>query len=395
MTTIDHVVVKAGDSLTKIVARKQPGLNRAARSAAIVNLALANGMNVADRILPGQVLHYVATPVTAPPATGDRFTTVGEHIVDPAGFKFVPVGPICLFRARGYEPNPNWVTFANGHMPRAKADGWTIVRTTNGPPFGGSTLQAVIDGAKDAIDEITGQGLVALPCWWGGDTYALNSNPTWEQIVESGGVEFFDQIVDHAKGNPLVWLGLFDEIYDGDHLAEWESTFEKAYSRYRGRGWTNLISVGLPQWGLGIDRLAETSLGTDFVKGKTGVVFEWHNYTQDVDRLTGWVRAAQAKGLAVYMGEAGTHWDTNDHGTVDGMSVDHTRETLRWTKDNCYTLGIGYMPWVGTYLRSSEFSMRQGFGEPWYNDDLPLSLAGEWLRDVCASRPAPRRISVT
>ena len=335
-----------------------------------------------------------ATTTTTTPAPGGsrRFTTVGHHIVDPNGNKFIPIGANVTSEPYPAPPTWSWWStnqkYATGKSDEALASGWNMVRVSVSTG-GDSTLQQNFDGVFRLIDEYTAKGIVVTASLWD----FMGKDPTWEQVLANPNVlALQDQLVARYKDNPYVWLNPLNESSTWSYGTSWAKVGTELYNRARSQGWTGVFVWDLPSYGQYIEAAATTSMGTDFLSGKYSTVLSWHNYGAGDDAKQDlWARQTIAKGIPVMIGEFGQHWDPNNH--TNPMDAGERRGT-NWTLTRAYTYGFGAVAWHGAAATYNQFAFRMGTGSAWYDypGAPPLSEMGARLLELGRNRPAAVKI---
>lgn len=311
-------------------------------------------------------------PVTPPTTAGSFYTKNG--LVGRDGRRFVPIGVNGVIAPRGAPVGSWWNEggqgVMNGRAAAYKALGFNFVRLTLAyDPSSGYSQEDFFVAMESVIDEYTAQGITVMPAWHG---FAQGINISVAQLsADSNYLPWLDRMVARYKNNPNVWMNPLNEPWNYTAIDQWQVVGTWLYNRIRSAGFTNIIVWDLPGWAQGIQYAAGD--GRTFVTGKTNVVLGFHNY--DMGDATAQVRAAQAVGVPVIIGEAGE--------TMSGGN----KSSFEWSVANADTLGIGFVGWWGAGNRNDHYVMRNQRGSAWYETQYPLNNYGQKLWSLAANRP--------
>lgn len=340
--------------------------------------ACSGGSGAGSRI--GEVVRGTAVP--------GQFRTVGADIIGPDGRPFRSLGANVVCRPW---PVPEWWTgraAANDKVDEALEWGWNTIRLHLSVNTDGTGLPraAIFDGIMKIIDEYTRRQIVVIPVSF--DHQA--GDPTYDDLVASGVVDLQDALIAAHGKNPYLWLNPTDEQTPADSMANWASTGTAMHDRARSQGFDGVFVWDLPSYGQGLDLIAGSTLGSDFLRGKSNIAFGWHNFgAADAADQDAWAQQVIDAGIAVHIGGFGCGWDPSRPSVSDGwptMDRDE-RRGADWVITRFARFGFGAVVWHGTgYVggEQSPYSLRAGDNLPWYSYPAapPLSPLGQRLYDL-------------
>lgn len=333
------------------------------------------------------------TPTVPGVGTG-VFLTSGRHIVDPSGYKFIPIGMNGLAAPTGNVPVSGWwstnLTYMNGRVTTYKND-WkcNFLRiNTWYDSLSGWTLQEFIDGVYAVADEYLAQNIVVTYSeqrWTAEDPYVA---PTYTTLMaEPYFKALFEGWIARYKTNKYAWLYPLNEPWRADNLSGWAATGTALYNRARELGWTGIFVWGMPDFEKAIDLASTSTIFEDFLSGKTNVVLSWHNYTNGTPaQQSTWAQACNDKGIPVIISECGqSPWSAPDPAM---------QASLQWTFDNCWIHGFGMVQRGGSGNRGNTATLRALDGAAFYETAYALTDQGTKLMYLGNNKPLPQAIAV-
>ncbi len=321
------------------------------------------------------------------PRRGERaagqFRTVGPDIIGPDGRRFLSLGANGVCRPF---PEPEWWTertAVDGKVAEALGWGWNTIRlhVYVDPEGTGIPRSHTFDGILRTIDEYTRSGIVVMAVAYDHQ----GENPSYRTLRRSGVVDLQDEIVAAHGRNPYLWLNPLDEPTAREGYDRWYATGRSLHDRAREQGFEGVFVWDLPHYGQGLELIATTDLGADFLERTTNTAFGWHNFgAADHATQDEWARRVRELGLPVHIGGFGQGWDPTRPSVSPSwptMDRDERRGT-EWVLTRFFEFGFGAVMWHGTgYVGGAEspYSLRRGDNLPWYDfpGAPPLSELGE------------------
>jgi hypothetical protein len=346
---------------------------------------------------------------TPPPSSGatGKFYTSGRHIVDPQGYKFIPIGMnMCLTSRTNTTPgqlwNDTWQGVANGHSDEfVNTWGGNCVRLycdIRGIARGdaGISMPDYYNGIIDVVAEYTAKGVTVLPSCWLWTTEPDRQNPTWDQVQNDSTslgsgytrgslfMEWYNFCIDNFKNNTYVWLNPLNEPWDYNNLSGWSATHTAMYDYARARGWTGIFVADMPGFGQGIASVTNSTVYENWIAGKQNAVLAYHNY--EIGDSSQYVATAHAKNLPIIIGESGK-----------GTSGSYGVTSFEWCYQTAFSTGWGLVFWAGAYNKNDNLTLRNGSsigvaGPPFYQNSLPLTDAGTKMMYLGNNKPLPQAV---
>lgn len=321
------------------------------------------------------------------------FTTVGRHIVDPAGYKFIPLGMNGYSAPTGVVPSSGWwatnMRYVNGRATTYKND-WKSNFLRINVKYDSASVYSENDfltGVWAAADEYLAEQIVVCCSdhHWTAD--APYNPPTYNDLMaDSFFTSLFEGWIARYKDNKYAWLYPLNEPWRSNNLAGWAATGTALYNRARELGWTGIFVWDMPNWARGINYASESTRFEDFLNGKVNTVLSWHNYGNgsSAQRST-WAQACNTKNIPVIIGECGqSPWDNPTANTADA---------LQWTYDNCWTYGFGMVQWNGAMNTANDSTVRMATGAAFYETEYAVTNQGQKLIDLGTNQPLPQAIT--
>ena len=285
----------------------------------------------------------------------DPFFIVDSNIVDPDGNLFVSVGVNGAIKVTDYpyvfEGGNGGL---NGRVESIQAWGWNTVRATlvcaneDGEP----SINEVADGIDETVQELTAAGIVViLACH-----DATGSDLQLDSELDLAVRQFWDRVVPRYQSNPYVWFNFYNEPHGRFDPESWVKLHRFYYDRYRTRGVENIMVFDLPNFGQGVDLVADNEFADELGRA-CNTLFGWHGWgalsgrqatKEEYNNLAG---ILLERGLAVAITEAGVPQPLNAG----------TAGEPEWNESGYYaalevaeTWPIGLLWWHGTGDTSNE-----------------------------------------
>lgn len=260
-----------------------------------------------------------------------NFKVSGSKILDPAGNEFV---------AKGVNVNGPYWPWARPTIPDASliTDVWKFntVRVDTWPEFSGiDNNNTDLDGIIKAFTDKKVVAIIEEHGYTG--TY-----PTAGQLSTLTG--WWATIADKYKNNPYVWFNTMNEPGNSSPAPQtWSDDQEAIIKAIRGTGAKNIIVLDENNFGQASGFDATTSsaaltYGPSLVSKYQDLVFSLHMYDAWIygyQRLSDYLAAVKAKGLAVMIGE---------YGTAGNYSSEVAADMFK----NCVPAKIGRVAWQWT-----------------------------------------------
>jgi endoglucanase len=215
--------------------------------------------------------------------TAATYTTLGNKIFDPSGAQFTPRG----VNQAGLELAPTYPNFQDFNFYAMSLWGATIVRIPLSQSFWLSTDCSYDSGYAARIDQIvqsiTTRGMVALLDLHTSHAGALCGPIVHPPMADDHSVQFWTQVANRYKSNPLVAFDLVNEpAYidgktwrDGGTVTTWHAVgMQQLYNTVRATGATNLVFLSGLGWAYHVD------VALQYPVDGYGIVYSTHLYSQ-------------------------------------------------------------------------------------------------------------------
>jgi endoglucanase len=250
-----------------------------------------------------------------------------------------------------------WSDFYRAETVDALADDWkaSVVRAAMGVENEDGYLlspQPNIDKVRAIVDRAIARGIYVIIDWH--DHHA--------QDHASQANEFFAQMAELYANQPSVIFEVYNEPVDVDWQTV-KSYAETIVATIRGRGASNLIIVGTPNWSQDVDIAASSPIASS-----ANVAYTLHFYANThTQPLRDKAKTALERGIALFVTEWGT-CSADGNGTVNEAE---TRTWLGFLADN----GISWANWAlnDKDEACSALSPSSAKTGPWADDQLTTS----------------------
>ena len=204
--------------------------------------------------------------------TRNRFTIVGNQIIDPSCKVFTPMGANIAI-SPGYVFN--WKGVANGRVNEVKGWGWNMIRTnlTCLNANGTNDLNGMLSGLDSVVQEYTAQKIVVM--------IECHDYTGANRADGSALYPFLDAVTTKYANNPYVWFNPVNEPVQGSDTAAlntWTTLQTAMLNRVRAKAPHNIYVADIPGYGQAIDPVINGTSVTSLGSGKCNVMYSWHNY---------------------------------------------------------------------------------------------------------------------
>lgn len=310
-------------------------------------------------------------PVPPVPSTDHFYIKSGR--IGRGGRQWVPIGLNGVTKP-ATAPEGDWwndrgMGIMNGRSKLFTDMGFNFVRFNDMRDYGAYNYESFRDGLFQATDEYLARGVTVMPTY---HRRGPGTNPTPDQLQNDADFRrYWTDFIARYKGNPNIIINPLNEP-TGSMWDTWEATAQHQHDFIRGLGWEGLIVLDLPQWAQGISYAVNRAPG--WVRARTrNTVLGFHNY--DMGDATAAVRACQAQGVAILIGECGA--------TLEQVDT----PSYSWCVNAADALGVGFTYWWGAGNRNDSYVMRNQRGSTFYDTNLPLSPSGQKATALAANRP--------